>query len=151
MATHDPTAAPWVTVFSGELIEAQSLEAGLEACGFHANICKAPGDNDTHQVQVPSAEADAVQRYLAERWREERPLMPVDEDHLRRIHALGFRVRSAAFWMPFMVFPQAVSYLLQSTALPVRPDQHGMSLAASWFTVVATVSAGGLGVYVVAR
>ncbi len=148
---HDPTAAPWVTVFSGELIEAQSLEAGLEACGFHTNTREAPGDNDAYQVQVPSAEADAVQRYLAQRWQEERPLMPVDEDHLRRIHALGFRVRSAAFWMPFMVFPQAVSYLFQSAALPVRPAQHGMSLAASWFTVVVTLSAGGLGVYVVAR
>ncbi len=148
---HDPTAVPWVTVFSGELIEAQSLESGLQAYGFATDICKAPGDNDAFQVRVPSVEAEAVQRYLAERWQEDRPLVPVDEDHLRRIHALGFRVRSAAFWMPFMVFPQAVSYLLQSAALPVRPDQHGMSLAASWFTVVATVSAGGLGVYVVAR
>ena len=149
--THDPTAPPWVTVFSGELLEAQSLEAGLEACGFHTIIREATGDSDAYQVQVPCVEADAVQRYLAERWQEEQPLLPVDDELLRRIHALGLLVRHSAFWMPIMVFAPAISYVFLSSTLSDRPHQHGMSLVASWFAIVATLSIGGLGAYVVAR
>ncbi len=148
----DLTAFPWVTVFAGELIEAQSLESGLQAYGFRTNLREATAENGDFELQVRSPDAEAVHRFVAERWQEDqRQVTPVEENQVERVQAMGRRVRYVAFWMPIIVFGPAVSYLTLSSTLPVRPHQHGMSLAASWFAVVATLSIAGAGVYALAR
>ena len=81
---------------------------------------------------------------MDERWQEDRTGYPsIEEGDLERVSALGLRVRHAAFWFPPMVFVHAISYIFLSGTLAGRPSQHGMSLVASWFTVITSLTAVG--------
>ena len=148
----EPPQPHWVTVFSGEFIEVRALESGLSAYGFRTELRTAEPGRDCFALQVPAADAEAVQRFVDERWQEDRsPSTSIEAGDLERVSALGLRVRHAAFWFPPMVFPQAVSYIFLSGTLAGRPSQHGMSLVASWFTVLTSLTLGGGILYAVFR
>lgn len=141
---------PWITVLHGELIEVQSLDSGLQACGFRTRLTE-PEHGNQLELQVPAIDAEAVHRFVTERWREApSAASPAEQEQRQHVEALGLRIRHAAFWAPPIVFAPALRYLLLSGTLPERPAQHGMCLAACWFTVVATVGGAGAIVYAVA-
>ncbi len=148
----EPAEPHWVTVFSGELIEVRALESGLSAYGFRTELKSPQPGGDRFALQVPAADAPAVQRFVDERWQENPcPSTSIEQNDLERVSALGLRVRYAAFWFPPMVFLQAVSYIFLSGTLAGQPSQHGMSLVASWFSVIASLTAMGGILYAVLR